>query len=105
MPGGKTPTRILHVDGDSFFASCEIALHPEGQGRPVWVGGGRRGKGIAIAPHSLPKKFGVKTCMACFGARRFCLLGITGPPNCPEYRRMSHDMFEVLVQYSPTLVP
>jgi nucleotidyltransferase/DNA polymerase involved in DNA repair len=41
--------RILHVDGDSFFASCEIALNPKLQERAVWVGGGRRGDGIVIA--------------------------------------------------------
>ena len=29
MANAKAPTRILHVDGDSFFASCEIALHPD----------------------------------------------------------------------------
>ncbi len=25
MANAKAPTRILHVDGDSFFASCEMA--------------------------------------------------------------------------------
>src|SRR3984957_13844457 len=104
MPS-QTPTRILHVDGDSFFASCEIALHPEWQDRPVWVGGGRRGHGIVIASNRIAKKFGVKTGMACFEARRLCPLGITAPPNYTEYRRISHEMFEVLEQYSPTLVP
>ena len=43
------PNRIFHVDGDSFFASCEIALDRKLEGRPVWVGGGRRGDGIVIA--------------------------------------------------------
>jgi nucleotidyltransferase/DNA polymerase involved in DNA repair len=27
--------RILHVDGDAYFASCEIALDPKLKGRPV----------------------------------------------------------------------
>ena len=52
--------RILHADADSFFASCEIALDHALEGRPVWVGGGRRGDGIVIAANRLAKKFGVK---------------------------------------------
>src|SRR5258706_14080175 len=79
MANAKAPTRILHVDGDSFFASCEIALHPEWQGRPVWVGGGRRGGGIVIAANRIAKRFGVETGMACFEARRRFPRG--GPPK------------------------
>jgi len=45
----KPANRILHVDGDSFFASCEVALNPALRERPVWVGGGHRGDGIVIA--------------------------------------------------------
>ena len=97
--------RILHVDGDSFFASCEIALDEKLQGRPVWVGGGRRGDGIVIAANRVAKKFGVKTGMACFEARRLCPRGVSCPPHYDEYRRISADMFRVLEAYSPTLVP
>ncbi len=97
--------RILHVDGDSFFASCEIALDEKLQGQPVWVGGGRRGDGIVIAANHLAKKFGVKTGMACFEARRLCPRGVLCKPHYDEYRRLSAEMFRVLEQYSPTLVP
>ncbi len=46
--------RILHVDGDSFFASCEIAVEsPACRIGPVWVGGGRQGDGIVIAANRL----------------------------------------------------
>ena len=62
--------RIFHVDGDSFFASCEIALDRKLEGRPVWVGGGRRGDGIVIAANRTAKKSGVKTGMACFEVAR-----------------------------------
>ncbi len=97
--------RILHVDGDSFFASCEIALDEKLQGRPVWVGGGRRGDGIVIAANRVAKKFGVTTGMACFEAKRICPRGVLCRPHYDEYRRISAEMFQVLEQYSPMLVP
>jgi len=101
--------RILHVDGDSFFASCEIAL-AQGEGldlteRPVWVGGGRRGDGIVIAANRVAKKFGVKTGMACFEAKNICPRGVLRRPHYDEYRRISTEMFRVLEQYTPMLVP
>jgi DNA polymerase-4 len=97
--------RILHVDGDSFFASCEIALDEKLQGRPVWVGGGRRGDGIVIAANRAAKKFGVKTGMACFEAKRNCPQGVLCRPHYDAYRDISQKMFRVLEQYSPMLVP
>ena len=93
------------MDGDSFFASCEIALKPSLQGCPVWVGGGRRGDGIVIAANRLAKKFGIKTGMACFEAKRLCPRGVLCRPHYDAYRNISAKMFHVLEQYSPTLVP
>ncbi len=93
------------MDGDSFFASCEIALNPNLEGRPVWVGGGRRGDGIVIAANRAAKKFGVKTCMPCFEAARLCPRGVLCRPHYQEYREISHKMFRILEQYSPTLMP
>ena len=97
------------MDCDSFFASCEIALAREKgknlEGRPVWVGGGRRGDGIIIAANRVAKKFGVKTGMACFEAKQLCPRGLLCRPQYDEYRRLSAKMFHVLEEYSPTLVP
>lgn len=101
----QTPIRILHVDGDSFFASCEIALDPKLQGQPVWVGGGRHGDGIVIAANRAAKKFGVSTGMACFEAKRLCPRGVLCRPHYDDYRELSRRMFRVLEEYSPTLVP
>lgn len=97
--------RILHVDGDSFFASCEIALDKKLQGRAVWVGGGRRGDGIVIAANRAAKTFGVKTGMACFEAKRICPRGVLCKPHYDSYRDISQKMFRVLEEYSPMLVP
>ena len=93
------------MDGDSFFASCEIAIDPRLEGRAVWVGGGRRGDGIVIAANRAAKKYGIKTGMACFEAARLCPRGVLCQPHYDEYRRLSAEMFRVLEEYSPTLVP
>src|SRR5580692_1092779 len=97
--------RILHVDADSFFASCEIAIDPALQGRPVWVGGGRHGNGIVIAANRVAKKFGVKTGMACFEAARLCPRGVQRQPHYDDYRELSSRMFRILEEYSPVMVP
>jgi DNA polymerase-4 len=97
--------RILHIDGDSFFASCEIAMEPKLEGRPVWVGGGRRGDGTVIAANRLAKKFGIKTGTACFEAQRLCPSGVLCRPHYDAYRELSRQMFQILEEYSPMLVP
>ncbi len=101
----KPANRILHVDGDSFFASCEIALNPKLEERPVWVGGGRRGDGIVIAANRRAKKFGIKTGMACFEAKKLCPEGVLCRPHYDEYRRLSLAMFKILEEYAPVIVP
>ncbi|MCX6908141.1 MAG: DNA polymerase IV [Verrucomicrobia bacterium] len=97
--------RILHVDGDAFFASCEIALDPALRNRPVYVGGGRQGDGIVIAANYIAKRYGLITGMACFEARRKCPEGVLVRPHYNEYRRLSLEMFSRLKHYTPTLVP
>jgi len=104
-PMNARQNRILHVDGDSFFASCEIALNPKLEGRPVWVGGGRRGDGIVIAANRIAKKFGVKTGMACFEAQRLCPRGVLCRPHYDAYRDYSKKLFKILEEFTPLLVP
>ena len=101
----KPANRIMHIDGDSFFASCEIALNPKLQERPVWVGGGRRGDGIVIAANRIAKKYGIKTGQACFEAKRLCPSGVLCKPHYDEYRRLSLAMFKILEEYAPVIVP
>ncbi|MCG3149199.1 MAG: DNA polymerase IV [Verrucomicrobiae bacterium] len=97
--------RILHVDGDAFFASCEVALDPALKDKPVFVGGGRRGDGIVIAANYRAKKYGITTGMACFEAKRQCPTGVLVKPHYDEYRRLSIELFRHVRQYTPLLVP
>lgn len=50
------PRAILHVDGDGFFASCEVARRPELRGKPVVVGAER---GIVTAMTYEAKTLGI----------------------------------------------
>jgi DNA polymerase IV len=97
--------RILHIDGDSFFASCEIALDPSLKRRPIFVGGGRRGDGIVIAANYLAKAYGIITGMACFEAKHKCPEGVLVRPHYDEYRRLSLEIFRRVRYYTPLLVP
>src|ERR1041384_2006787 len=97
--------RILHIDGDSFFASCEIALDPALREKPVYVGGGRRGDGIVIAANYIAKKFGIITGMACFEAKPKFPGGVLGPPHYDEYGPLPIDLFRPPRHYTPLLVP
>src|ERR1041385_2605756 len=97
--------RILHIDGDSFFASCEIALDKSLEDKPVYVGGGRRGDGIVIAANYLAKDYGIITGMACFEAKHKCPEGVLVRPHYDEYRRLSLEIFRRVRHYTPLLVP
>jgi DNA polymerase-4 len=51
------------LDIDCFFASVEMALHPELRGKPLCVGGLRTDRGIVACPNYEARKYGVRTAM------------------------------------------
>ena len=51
------------LDIDCFFASVEMALHPELRGKPLCVGGLRGDRGIVSCPNYEARKYGVRTAM------------------------------------------
>src|SRR5690349_5632731 len=58
---------ILHIDGDGFFAYCEIARFPHLRGKPVVVGEDR---GIACAMTYEAKRLGITRGMPIFKIRK-----------------------------------
>ncbi|MBW3088788.1 DNA polymerase IV [Bifidobacterium sp. 82T24] len=87
---------ILHIDMDAFFASCEIARHPELKGRPVIIGTGTRSVVSAASYEARP--FGVNSAMPTATARRLCPNGVFLPVDMAYYRSISRRVFDVFGQ-------
>lgn len=88
---------VAHIDADAFFASCEQALNPAYQGKPLVVGGER---GIATALSYEAKALGVTRGMPIYQIRQnhpevICLSG-----NYEAYGLFSRRMFSILKRYT-----
>src|SRR5437762_2193058 len=94
----KSPV-IVHLDADAFFASAEQATDPRLRGKPVAVGGEKRGI-IASASYEA-RKFGVYTPMPTSQARRRCPRLIILPGDFDKYELFSRLMFSYAYDFTP----
>lgn len=92
---------ILHVDGNSFFASCETALHPEYAKVPMAVCGSVEDRhGIVLAKNELAKKYNVKTAETVWSAKQKCPQLLTVRPTYGLYEEMSKRMNRIFYDYT-----
>lgn len=97
---------ILHVDMNSFFASVEMAYDSSLKGKPLAIAGNEEErKGIIVTCSYEARKFGVKTTMPLWEAKKLCPQLIVKRPNFDRYRKASSAMFEELRQYSELVEP
>lgn len=90
----ETDCVILHVDMDAFFASCEIARHPELAGRPVIIGTGARA--VVSTANYEAREFGVHSAQAVTAARRLCPNGVFLPVDHRYYSQVSRQIFTLI---------
>lgn len=93
------PRSIVHLDADAFFVSVEQAADSRLRGRPVAVGGEKRGI-IASASYEA-RKFGVYTPMPTARARKLCPQLIVLPGDFEKYERFSRWMFAYAYDFTP----
>ncbi|MCE5244363.1 MAG: DNA polymerase IV [Syntrophobacteraceae bacterium] len=91
--------RVMHVDMDAFYASVEQSDRPELKGKPVIVGGGRRG--VVSAASYEARKFGIHSAMPIFQAQRLCREGVFLPVRMERYREVSRRVMAILSEVSP----
>lgn len=94
------PRAIIHIDGDSFFASCLQATYPNLCGKPLVVGADR---GIATAVSAEAKKKGIVRGMPMFQIKKICPECIIASSDYELYQVISQKMVDIIRTYTPTV--
>ncbi len=95
---------VLHADMDAFYASIEQRDDPRLRGKPVIVGA-TSSRGVVAAASYEARKFGIRSAMPGFRAKELCPDGVYLPSNMEKYSRVSDQVHEILLGFSPSLEP
>jgi DNA polymerase-4 len=96
--------KIIHVDMDAFFASCEQRDDPSLRGRPVAVGSAS-GRGVVAAASYEARTFGVRSAMPSVTALRRCPDLVFVPHRFEVYRHVSRQIRDIFEDYTPLVEP
>ncbi|GAE47217.1 DNA polymerase IV [Mesobacillus boroniphilus] len=97
---------ILHVDMNSFYASVEMAYDSDLKGKPLAIAGNpEERRGIIVTCSYEARKFGIRTTMPLWEAKKLCPDLIIKKPNFDRYRTASAAIFDILRQYTEVVEP
>ncbi len=94
------PRAIIHVDGDSFFASCEVAKNPRLRGKVVVTG---KERGIVSACTYEGKARGITRGMRLFEVLKLCPDAVILPSDYETYSLFSERMYAIVERYTPSV--
>ncbi|KAG8213936.1 IMS-domain-containing protein [Butyriboletus roseoflavus] len=89
---------IVHVDMDAFYASVELLHNSSLEGKPFGVGGG-----VLCTASYEARKYGVRSGMAEFVARKLCPELIVVKLNFERYSEMSKRCMRIFRTYDPNM--
>src|ERR1051326_6124219 len=94
------PRAILHIDGDAFFAACEVAKNQSLRGKPVITG---KERGIVAAATYEAKKLGIKRGVPLGDVKKICPEAVILPSDYETYSLYSQRMYEIVRRYTPVV--
>ncbi len=96
--------KIIHVDMDAFYASVEQLDHPDLRGKAIAVGGGSR-RGVVAAASYEARRFGVRSAMSGYLAKKQCPDLIFVKPRFERYKEISLQIREIFHEYTDLVEP
>ena len=97
------PARLIaHVDMDAFYASVEQLDRPELRSQAVIVGGAGK-RAVVCAASYEARRYGVRSAMPMYEARRRCPNGIYLPVRMSRYKEISSGVFRVFENFTPVI--
>ncbi|GBF18088.1 MULTISPECIES: DNA polymerase IV [Arenibacter] len=96
--------KIIHVDMDAFYASVEQMDNPALKGRPLAVGGAEK-RGVVSAASYEARKFGVRSAMSGYLAKKNCPDLIFVPPRFERYKEISLKIRNIFFDYTDLVEP
>ncbi len=89
---------------DAFYASVEQRDNPELRGKPIAVGGGET-RGVVSAASYEARKFGVRSAMSGYLAKKKCPQLIFVKTNFDKYRAVSAQIRKIFYDYTDLVEP
>ena len=96
--------KIIHVDMDAFYASVEQMDNPMLKGKPVAVGGSEV-RGVVSAASYEARKFGVRSAMSGYLAKKNCPELIFVRPRFDRYKEISKKIRAIFHDYTDLVEP
>jgi DNA polymerase-4 len=94
---------VAHLDCDAFYASIEKRDDPGLAGRPVIVGGGKRG--VVSTCCYIARTFGVSSAMPMFKALKACPQAVVIKPRMDLYVREGRRIRAMMQELTPLVEP
>src|SRR4029078_7039707 len=91
---------ILHIDFDSYFASCEQQFNPSLRGKPIGVTA-TNGRTCIIAASRQAKKLGIKSPSRTWEANQIVPDIIYVPAQFERYWEVTQKFLNIVNDYSP----